>query len=110
LIAVILPILHNEILVVLRGLIMTKQILCAKLNQEAESMNAPPFPGELGEKIFNNISKQAWKMWLDHQTMLINEYRLSMADAKAREFLREEMVKFFFEDGSETPSGFKSVE
>lgn len=85
---------------------MTRQIFCTKLNKEAEGMNAPPFPGAVGERIYNHISKQAWSMWLDHQTMLINEYRLSMIDPKAREFLREEMVKFFFGEGSEKPSGF----
>ena len=85
---------------------MTKQIFCIKLNQDAEAMNAPPFPGELGERIFNQVSKQAWKMWLSHQTMLINEYRLSLIDPKAREFLRNELQNYFFGDGSEKPSGF----
>ena len=69
-------------------------------------MSAPPFPGELGERIFNQVSKQAWKMWLSHQTMLINEYRLSLIDPKAREFLRNEMQNYFFGDGSQTPGGF----
>ena len=85
---------------------MTRQIMCVKLNQEAEAMSAPPFPGELGERIFNQVSKQAWKMWLSHQTMLINEYRLSLIDPKAREFLRNEMQNYFFGDGSQTPGGF----
>lgn len=85
---------------------MSNTILCFKLNQEAERLDSPPFPGALGEKIFNQISKPAWKMWLDHQTMLINEYRLSLMDPKAREFLREEMQKFFFEEGSAKPQGF----
>ncbi len=87
---------------------MTRKIVCIKLNQEAEAMKAPPFPGPLGEKIFNNVSKDAWKMWLDHQTMLINEYRLSLMDPKAREFLKEELQKYFFGEGSEKPSGYKS--
>ena len=85
---------------------MTRQIMCVKLNQEAEAMSAPPFPGELGERIFNQVSKQAWKMWLSHQTMLINEYRLSLIDPKAREFLRNEMQNYFFGDGAQTPGGF----
>ena len=85
---------------------MTRQIMCVKLNQEAEAMSAPPFPGELGERIFNQVSKQAWKMWLSHQTMLINEYRLSLIDPNAREFLRNEMQNYFFGDGSQTPGGF----
>lgn len=85
---------------------MTKQLYCVKLKQDAEGMSAPPFPGELGNKIFNNVSKQAWKMWLGHQTMLINEYRLSLIDPKAREFLQTEMQNYFFGDGSDAPNGF----
>ncbi len=69
-------------------------------------MNAPPFPGPLGEKIYAQVSKQAWKMWLDHQTMLINEYRLNLLDPKAREFLQTEMKHYFFGEGSEKPAGF----
>ena len=87
---------------------MTRQLFCSKLNEDAEGMSTPPFPGPLGEKIFNHVSKQAWKMWLDHQTMLINEYRLSLIDPKSREFLRSEMQKYFFGDGSEKPAGFTS--
>lgn len=89
---------------------MTRKIHCIKLNQEAEGLMSQPFPGPLGEKIYNQISKQAWKMWLDHQTMLINEYRLSLMEPKSREFLREEMQKFFFGEGSEKPSGFSAKE
>lgn len=85
---------------------MTRQIQCMKLNEEAEGLDTPPFPGVLGEKIFNHISKQAFSMWLSHQTMLINEYRLNLLDPKARQFLREEMEKYFFGEGSETPAGF----
>jgi Fe-S cluster biosynthesis and repair protein YggX len=85
---------------------MSKQVFCSKLKQESEGMDAPPFPGALGEKIFNNISNEAWKMWLSHQTMLINEYRLSLMDAKAREFLLTEMDNFLFNGGSATPTGY----
>ncbi|STX41529.1 protein that protects iron-sulfur proteins against oxidative damage [Legionella donaldsonii] len=85
---------------------MTRHVFCAKLNQEAEGLDKAPFPGPLGERIFNHISKQAWKMWLSHQTMLINEYRLSLIDPKAREFLHDEMQKYFFGEGSAIPSGF----
>ncbi len=85
---------------------MTKLIFCAKLKAESEAMNAQPFPGPLGEKIFNQISKEGWKLWLAHQTMLINEYRLNLMDPKSREFLKEEMQKFFFGEGSDKPSGF----
>ncbi len=85
---------------------MTRHIFCIKLNSQADGMERPPFPGVLGEKVFNHVSKQAWKMWLSHQTMLINEYRLSLIDPKAREFLMDEMQKFFFGEGSEKPQGF----
>lgn len=86
-----------------------KQIFCQKLQKESEALSAPPFPGALGEKIYNNISSEAWKMWLTHQTMLINEYRLNLIDPKAREFLRNELEKYFFGEGSEKPEGFKEI-
>ncbi|MGL5742085.1 MAG: oxidative damage protection protein [Legionella sp.] len=85
---------------------MTRIVHCCKLNQDAEGMLKAPFHGALGERIYNEVSKQAWNMWLTHQTMLINEYRLNLMEAKAREFLKEEMQKYFFGNGSEKPSGY----
>ena len=85
---------------------MANTVFCVKLKQEAKGLNKAPFPGELGQKILANVSKQAWDQWIAHQTMLINEYRLSMIDAKAREFLKKEMEQFFFGDGSNTPEGY----
>lgn len=85
---------------------MTRTVFCSKLNQEADGLDKPPFPGALGEKVFTHISKQAWQMWLSHQTMLINEYRLSLIDPKAREFLHNKMQNFFFGEGSEKPKGY----
>ncbi len=82
------------------------KVYCTKLKQDLEGLAAPPLPGELGARIFTEISKQAWNMWLRHQTMLINEYRLSLIDPKARKFLLEEAEKFLFGGGSETPAGF----
>ncbi len=73
---------------------------------EAEGLDRQPYPGELGQRIFENISKEAWQLWMQHQTMLINENRLSVIDPKAREFLEKEMEKFLFGDGSEIPEGF----
>ena len=84
-------------------------IYCAKLQKEAEGLDNPPMPGELGKKIYDQISKEAWQLWLNHQTMLINEYRLSMIDPKSRTFLLEEMDKFLFGSGSEKPAGFVSL-
>jgi Fe-S cluster biosynthesis and repair protein YggX len=89
---------------------MANNIFCIKLNQQAEAMKAPPFPGDLGQKIFNQISQRAWEMWLAHQTMLINEYRLNLADPESRAFLIAEMQKYFFGEGSETPKGFVNPE
>jgi Fe-S cluster biosynthesis and repair protein YggX len=85
---------------------MTYKVNCLKLNKEAEGLSHQPYPGDLGKKIQENISAEAWQMWLGHQTMLINEYRLSMLDLSAREFLAKEMDKFLFGQGSEAPSGY----
>lgn len=85
---------------------MTRMVNCVKLGREAEGLKLPPYPGELGKRIFENVSAEAWQMWIGHQTMLINENRLSMVDPKAREFLSQEMEKFFFGEGSAKPSGY----
>jgi Fe-S cluster biosynthesis and repair protein YggX len=85
---------------------MTHVVNCVKLSKEAEGLRALPYPGELGKRIYENVSQEAWKIWLSHQTMLINEYRLSPIEPKARKFLEEEMEKFFFGEGSEAPKEF----
>jgi Fe-S cluster biosynthesis and repair protein YggX len=77
-----------------------------KLDREAEGLDRPPYPGELGQRIFENVSKEAWQKWLAHQTMLINEYRLVPFEPKARQFLVGEMEKYFFGGGSVRPGGF----
>lgn len=81
-------------------------VFCQKLKKEAEGLERAPVGGVLGNRIFSEISKPAWAAWLSHQTMLINEYRLNLLDAKARAFCRTEMEKFLFGDGSEKPKGF----
>ncbi len=86
---------------------MTRTVNCVKLGQEAEGLDRPPYPGDLGRRIYENVSKEAWQLWLRHQTMLINEYRLSAMDPEARKLLAREMEKFFFGEGSEKPEGFK---
>ena len=73
---------------------------------EAEGLDKPPYPGELGQRIYENVSKEAWQRWVKHQTMLINEYRLSPIEPKARKFLVAEMEKFFFGGGSDKPQEF----
>lgn len=85
---------------------MTRLIHCKKLNIDSEGFERAPYPGPLGERIYNEISKAAWQLWLSHQTMLINEYRLSLLDPKAREFLRTEMENFLFGEGSKKPQGY----
>ena len=81
-------------------------IHCVKLQKEAEKLPRQPYPGELGKKIYESISKPAWDMWLAHQTILINEYRLNMLDISARKMLEEEMIKFLFGEGSAVPEQF----
>lgn len=85
---------------------MGRTIHCVKLDKDAEGLKIQPYPGELGRRIFETISQEAWRMWLAHQTMLINEYRLTPVEPKARKFLEEEMEKFFFGGGSERPKEY----
>ena len=89
---------------------MTRMVHCVKLGKEAEGLEAPTYPGELGQRIFEQVSKEAWQQWLGRQTILINEYRITPVDPKARKFLEEEMEKFFFgdEEEAELPGGFVS--
>ncbi len=89
---------------------MTHTVHCVKLGREAEGLDRPPYPGELGQRLYENVSKEGWQLWLRHQTMLINEYRLSVMDPKARKMLEQEMEKFFFGEGSEKPEGYTAEE
>ena len=85
---------------------MTRTVNCVLLGREAEGLERPPYPGELGQRIYEQVSKQAWQQWLAHQTMLINEYRLVVIEPQAREFLREQMEQFFFGGGAAAPEGY----
>ncbi len=85
---------------------MARMVKCVKLGREAEGLDYPTYPGELGKRIYENVSKEAWQMWLNHQTMLMNEYRLNPLDPKARKFIEQEMEKFFFGGGSPPPEGY----
>ena len=87
---------------------MTRTVQCVKLDKEAEGLDTPPYPGELGQRIFSGVSKEAWQLWLKHQTILINEHRISPIDPEARKFLETEMEQFFFGGGSAMPGGFVS--
>ena len=83
-----------------------RMVQCSVLNEELPGLTFQTYPGELGKRIFENISQQAWKKWMAHQTMLINEHRLSPIDPGHRKFLEEEMEKYFFGGGSEKPEGY----
>ena len=85
---------------------MARMVNCIKLGKEAEGLDRPTYPGDLGKRIYANVSKEAWQSWMGHQTMLINEYRLTPVDPKARKFLEEEMEKYFFGEGSDMPEGY----
>ena len=85
---------------------MSRTVFCTKLHKEAEGLGFAPYPGELGKRIYESVSKEAWSQWLAHQTMLINENRLSPLDPKARKYLEGEMEKFLFGDGSAAPAGY----
>lgn len=85
---------------------MTRMVNCVRLGREAEGLAYAPWPGELGRRVYESVSKQAWSEWIARQTMLINENRLSPLDPKHRAFLETEMRKFLFEGGSEAPAGY----
>ena len=85
---------------------MARMVNCIKLGKEGEGMDFAPYPGELGKRIWAGISKEAWAAWLKHQTMLINENRLSGADPRARKYLMEQAEKFLFEGGGDGASGY----
>ena len=85
---------------------MARTVKCIKLGVEAEGLDFPPLPGELGKKVWENVSKEAWQGWLKHQTMLINENRLNMMDIKARKYLAEQMDRHFFGGGADAALGY----
>ena len=89
---------------------MSRTVFCVRLKHEAEGLAFAPWPGELGKRLYDGVSKEAWAKWLTHQTMLMNEYRLTPVDPKARRFLEGEMSKFFFGGGSAAPEGYKPPE
>ena len=85
---------------------MARTVHCVKLNKEAEGLDFPPYPGGLGKKIYETVSKEAWAAWLKHQTMLVNENRLNLADQRARKYLAQQMEKHFFGDGADAAMGY----
>lgn len=83
-----------------------RTVNCVVLGREAEGLDRPPYPGALGQRIFEQVSREAWQTWLSHQTMLINENRLTLIDPEARKFLQQEMEKFLFGGGADKPEGY----
>ena len=85
---------------------MTRTIHCVRLGHEAEGLDFPPYPGALGQRLFEQVSKPAWSAWLRHQTMLVNENRLNLADPASRKYLAQQMEQYFFGDGADTVAGY----
>ena len=85
---------------------MTRMVYCVLLKREAEGLERLTYPGDLGQRIFDNVSKEGWQKWVGHQTILMNEYRLSPINPKDRKFLEEEMDKFFFGEGASAVDNF----
>ena len=85
---------------------MPRIVNCIRLGREAEGVDFPPYPGELGKRIFENVSKEAWKAWLEHQKMLMNENRLNLADAAARKYLATQMEAYFFGASADVAAGY----
>jgi Fe-S cluster biosynthesis and repair protein YggX len=89
---------------------MARMVHCAHLKKDAEGLDFPTYPGELGKRIYNEISKEAWAMWLKHQTMLVNENRLNLADQRSRQYLARQMEQFLFGGGADKPAGYVAPE
>ncbi|HAN55423.1 MAG: oxidative damage protection protein [Pseudomonadota bacterium] len=85
---------------------MARTVNCIKLGREADGLDFPPMPGEMGQRLYANVSKEAWAGWIKHQTMLVNENRLNLADAKARKYLMEQVEKYFFGEGADQAAGY----
>ena len=85
---------------------MARTVFCAKLQKDLPALDEAPWPGELGKRIFERVSKEAWKQWLDHQKTLVNENRLNLADKKARDYLAQQMEKHFFGGGADVAAGY----
>ena len=85
---------------------MARIVTCIHLKKEGEGLDYAPYPGDLGKCIYNEVSKEAWQLWLKHQTMLVNENRLNLADLRARQYLARQMENFFFGTGAEQPAGY----
>ena len=100
------PLSHNHPIHTKGKPTMARTVTCVKLGKEAEGLDFAPYPGELGKRIWEGVSKEAWAAWLKHQTMLVNENRLNLADARARQYLARQMEAHFFGDGADAAQGY----
>ncbi|HYN88681.1 MAG TPA: oxidative damage protection protein [Ardenticatenaceae bacterium] len=85
---------------------MARMVMCAKIGRELPGLDRPPFPGDLGQRIYENISQMAWQMWQEHSILLINHYGLNMGNPEDREFIMQQMEEFFFGEGARMPEGW----
>ena len=85
---------------------MARMVQCVKLGRELPGLEKPPYPGELGQRIYENVSQEGWELWLQHSVIVINHYGLSMADPRAQEFLEQQMEDFFFGEDAQMPEGW----
>ncbi len=85
---------------------MERMVFCQKLGRELPGLDAPPVPGPLGQRIFENISRDAWELWEEQSKLIINHYGLVLADPESRRFLREQMEEFFFSEDAQMPEGW----
>ena len=90
---------------------MSRTVNCVFLGQESEGLEKPPYPGEIGQRIYDNVSRDAWQQWLERSVMIINEYQLNSADSGNQELIENHMVGFLFREGEfgQTPDGFNPV-
>ncbi|MBK7584267.1 MAG: oxidative damage protection protein [Myxococcales bacterium] len=86
---------------------MARSVQCVKLGREAEGLDKPPFKGELGEKVFETVSKEAWRGWLEHSKMIINEFRLDLTSEQGQRVWMTELERYFYGEGSAVPPEFK---
>jgi Fe-S cluster biosynthesis and repair protein YggX len=85
---------------------MSRMVHCVKLQREAEGLDKPPFKGELGKRVFETVSKEAWRQWLEHSKMIVNEYRLDLASPSGQKLLLEQAEKYFFGEGAQLPPDY----
>ena len=88
------------------GNVSGRKVMCKKLQKELPGLDEPPWPGELGQRIYENVSKEAWKLWIEHSKMIMNEYRLNPLDPEAQRIMEEQMEQFFFGEGAKLPEGY----